>query len=56
MTKNIEEIERNPLLLALHNIADLGTCGGKGNFQKALNIAVSAICAAERSAIEQARQ
>ena len=38
------------LLAALHKIADLGTCGGRGGFQKALDIAVSAICKATRGA------
>jgi hypothetical protein len=42
---------RSAELEALHQIADLGTCGGKGGFQKAIDIAVAAICAAAPSAL-----
>jgi hypothetical protein len=36
----------NPLLAALHQIADLGSCGGKAaKLQNAIDIAINAICA-----------
>lgn len=36
-------IDGNPLLKALHQIADLGSCAGRGGLQRAVDIAVSAI-------------
>lgn len=46
--QTIDRIERNPLLKALHKIADLGSCGGHGGFQSAIDIAIAAICENDR--------
>lgn len=43
LAERIAHIESNPLLVALSAITDLGTCGGKGGLQRALEIAIAAI-------------
>lgn len=43
LAERIAHIEANPLLVALSKITDLGTCGGRGGFQSALDIASAAI-------------
>ena len=41
--ERVAHIEANPLLVALSAITDLGTCGGRGGLQKAVDIASAAI-------------
>lgn len=48
----IARIDRDPLLKALHQIADLGSCGGRGGLQRAVDIAVAAICRHDEAARE----
>ena len=43
LAERLAHLESSPLLGALSEICDLGTCGGRGGLQRALDIASAAI-------------